>query len=219
MNDPAGQEHGIGLFPGVGQCSEITRTKVEAKEKYTETRRELDMLSLLTFTKEISYCYEGHKHVAHRLYEAQCRFFTLYQGKDATDQDYLERFNTTVAMLNQIGAARIGNDGTLTEAILKNHADGSNVDMIIKAEEESKEGYYAMAFLRGADRERYGKLLEDLDNDYVKGKNSHLKTVSGAYSLLTNYRQYKMYTLNGGGDGMEFASMGVREAQGQGRQE
>ena len=72
------------------QCSNITRVKVEAKYKFVEVSSGLDVLSLLNFIKELSYCYEGHKHVAHSLSEAQCRLFTLYQRKDVTYQYYLE---------------------------------------------------------------------------------------------------------------------------------
>ena len=39
----------------------------------------------------------------HILYKYQSHFFSLYQGKDVMDQDYLGIFNATVAVLDQIG--------------------------------------------------------------------------------------------------------------------
>ena len=62
------------------------RTKVEANEKYVEMFRELNILIIFLFIKDFSYHYEGHKQVPHNIYESQCRFFTLYQGKDVTDK-------------------------------------------------------------------------------------------------------------------------------------
>ena len=63
----------------------------------------LDILILLNLIKELTYHYEFHRHVEHSLYNAQRRFFTVYQGKDSIYQDYLEKFNTTVVVLDQIG--------------------------------------------------------------------------------------------------------------------
>ena len=46
-----------------------------------------------------------------------------------------------------------------------------------------------MAFLLGCDRSRYGKLIEDLENDYLQGRNNYPTTVVAAYNLLTNWKQ------------------------------
>ena len=78
--------------------------KVDPKKKYSETRREINMLELLGFIKEVSYRYEGHNNVDHSIYKARRRLFTLYQGKEVIEKDYIERFNISVALLYQIGA-------------------------------------------------------------------------------------------------------------------
>ena len=57
-----------------------------------------------------------------------------------------------------------------------------------------------MEFLWGGGHARYWKILEDLYNDYVKGSDPYPKTFSGAYSLLTNYMQYKLYISSLGGE-------------------
>ena len=49
--------------------------------------------------------------------------------------------------------------------------------------------YLAVAFLLGADRSRYGRLIEDLENDFLQGRNNFPTTLTGAYSLLTNWKQ------------------------------
>ena len=60
-----------------GKSSEIMRNKVEANMKYAQARREINVLSILEFIKEVSYCCKGHKHVAHIIYKDQHRFSTL----------------------------------------------------------------------------------------------------------------------------------------------
>ena len=47
----------------------------------------------------------------------------------------------------------------------------------------------AMAFISGSNRIKYGKLIEELENSYLKGnENDYLKTVTDAYNLLLNYK-------------------------------
>ena len=47
----------------------------------------------------------------------------------------------------------------------------------------------AVAFLLGADRLRYGRLIKNMENDYLQGRNKYPTTVSAAYHLLTNWKQ------------------------------
>jgi hypothetical protein len=41
-----------------------------------------------------------------------------------------------------------------------------------------------------ADRSRYGKLIEDIEHDFLKGHDDYPKTPTEAYNLLVNYRNY-----------------------------
>ncbi len=44
-----------------------------------------------------------------------------------------------------------------------------------------------ISFLKGCDRGRYGKLLEDLENEYVQGRNKYPSSVSGAYNMVLHW--------------------------------
>jgi hypothetical protein len=55
------------------------------------------------------------------------------------------------------------------------------------AKKAAQEQYLAVAFLRRSDRNRYGQLLVDLENAYTRGNDRYPKTVTSAYSLLTNF--------------------------------
>ena len=47
----------------------------------------------------------------------------------------------------------------------------------------------ACTFLVGSDRTRYGKLLEDLQNDHTQGTDNYPATLQQAYSLLVHWKQ------------------------------
>ena len=61
----------------------------------------------------------------------------------------------------------------------------------------------------GADRARYDRLVENMENDFL-GQNNYSKTVSRAYHLLTNWKQDPRHTLcevGAVGDGVSFATL------------
>ena len=70
--------------------------------------------------------------MVHKLYESQCHFFDLYQVKDTKDQDYLERFNTTGAVLEKIVSTMVERNSAIINATLKNHADRTKPDVVCK---------------------------------------------------------------------------------------
>ena len=74
-------------------------------------------------------------------------------------------------------AAKKGYHTTMTEAQTK------------EVQAESCEQYLAVAFLLSANRTQYGKLIEDLENDYLQGRNNYPTTVTSAYHLITNWKQ------------------------------
>eukprot|EP00957_Ditylum_brightwellii_P020702 1560574-Ditylum_brightwellii.AAC.1 len=65
-----------------------------------------------------------------------------------------------------------GNEASTDAAILVDAVTGSN------------EAYIAYAFLSGANRKKYKKILEDLANSYARNKDKYPKTLVGAHKLL-----------------------------------
>jgi hypothetical protein len=40
------------------------------------------------------------------------------------------------------------------------------------------------------DQSRYGKLIEEIENDFLKGHNNYPKNPTEAYNLVVNYKSY-----------------------------
>ncbi len=59
-----------------------------------------------------------------------------------------------------------------------------------EARERILEKKVACGILIRADRGRYGKLIEEIENDYLKGNNDYPTTPMEAYNLLVNYKNY-----------------------------
>lgn len=87
------------------------------------------------------------------------------------------------------------------------------------ASNKAKEAYLAAAFILGSDRNRYGKMLEDMENDFTTGIDKYPKTLVNAYNLLLHWKQNPRNLARIPGspsDGVAFATTGT-EADRNGR--
>jgi hypothetical protein len=81
---------------------------------------------------------------------------------------------------------------------------------------EANERWIAVAFINSADKTRYGRLLEDLRNNYLMGQDNYPKTLNGAYNLLVNWQQDPRNMIHygaGPNNGMVFAHQGDEDVQ------
>jgi hypothetical protein len=92
---------------------------------------------------------------------------------------------------------------------------GLDINTITTAEtkevsKDAQERYLAVAFILGADRGRFGRLVEDLENAYLQGQNKYPTTMTAAYHLLTNWKQDPRNLIRNVGpinDGVAFANI------------
>ncbi len=167
-------------------------------------------------------------HLPHALHKTMVDFYSLAQGKHRSNQEYLDEFNSMVITAEESGATIGTHPGGVTEA-LKNGAavDADNPtdperDAAIKS---TTDRYLAVAFLLGADRFRYGTLVEEIENEYLRNKGgsnsagTYPTTVAEAYDYLCNYKKdpKNLTRLLGQNHGNDF-STGVAFAQDGGRQ-
>ena len=88
-----------------------------------------------------------------------------------TNSDYLEKYRTLVEVCDAAGC-EIGETVSNMRRILT--AAGDDPDTVDQDTKDAamllaKEEYLAIAFMLSADRIRFGKMLEDLMNDYLQG--------------------------------------------------
>jgi hypothetical protein len=48
-------------------------------------------------------------------------------------------------------------------------------------------------FIQQCDRRRFGKLVEELENDYTKGNDNYPQDLVSAYRLLSEYKNWQRY--------------------------
>jgi hypothetical protein len=134
-----------------------------------------------------------------------------------TCQAYLEKFQNSVEVIEHCGGD-FGIDTGLIDATFAttNPAvtrDTTTPPMVKAAEKNAREQYLACTFLLGSDRKQYGKLLENLENEFTQKTDKWPKTITDAYSLLLNWKQDPrnlLQIVGASSDGVAFTNIGER---------
>ena len=75
----------------------------------------------------------------------------------------------------------------------------------IELNEQAQEMYLACAFISQADPKRYGRLKEELENDYTKGTDSYPQDMVKAYQLINEYKHWTPRTYVPEASGIAFS--------------
>jgi Reverse transcriptase (RNA-dependent DNA polymerase)/Zinc knuckle len=174
-----------------GQCTENLRAKIESVKEYDRMSKARDGIMLLKTIKSIAFNFQAHKHPLQSLYECRQRFERCRQGK-LTVAQYFEKFINLVEQIEHCGG-NIGQDFTHLDAVanfdyqkeFKDLDDQERKSVLVK----SKDAYLAVAFLMQSDKERFGLLIETMQNNYLQGNDNYPETLTESYNLLVNYVQ------------------------------
>eukprot|EP00978_Attheya_sp_CCMP212_P000824 scaffold1720_cov37-Attheya_sp.AAC.1 len=106
-------------------------------------------------------------------------------------QVYMENFQNIIDVIEHSGGVIDYEPGVIQALADEQGIDMNAVTIAEKAGfgKEAQGMYLAVAFLLNSDRNRYGRLIEDLENSYLHGKDNYPKTVTSAYNILTNWKQ------------------------------
>jgi hypothetical protein len=197
-----------------GQCTDIMHQKIEALDVFTNMSEDKDGLELLRAIKDITYNFQSQKKLSQALHKSKRRYYTLMQGKHVTTQAYLEQYQNVVDVLEHSGAHVGLEPGLMLEFADKR--EKSVEELTEEDEAEIKERYHGVAFLLGSDRNRFGKLIEDLENEFLRGHDNFPRSLTNAYHLLTNWKCDPRNTLCAMGptnDGVSFMNDGAYDAE------
>jgi hypothetical protein len=196
-----------------GQCTDILRAKLEALTIYNQLSADGDGIGLLKAIKTIAYNFESQKYLVHALHEAKRRFYNTIQ-RGVTVQVYFEQFNNNVEVVEHCGGS-LGNDTGIGKMVMDDYgwtAGSLDASQTATLRTEVKDRYLATAFLLGAERSKYGKLVENLENDFLQGHDNYPKTLDHTYKLLANWKhdpRNLVRVIGPGNDGVSFNTDGT----------
>jgi hypothetical protein len=157
------------------------------------------------------------------MHKIMCDFYNLTQGKHHSNQEYYDEFNSMVETAEESGVTIGAHPAGVTVALQGLAID---IDMPTVAERRTSvktatERYLSVAFIIGADKVRYGTLVEEIENEFLRNKGASTSagtyptTVAEAYDYLCNYKRdpKNLTRLLGHNGGRDNLSTGVAFAQ------
>jgi hypothetical protein len=192
-----------------GQCSPAMIQKLTAIEGFTEDIvQKSDDLELLMAIKGICFNFQSLKFGPHAIHNAIKQFCAFAQGQNMTCAAYLKEFNNNVDVVSYCGGT-IGMSpllflGLATE-INFNQATATEAERL-RVSAAARERYLATAFIMGADRRRFGRLLLDIENSFLRNTDIYQKTMTAAFNLLANWNEEASRTNRVVSDGVAFTN-------------
>jgi hypothetical protein len=165
----------------LGQCLPSVRSKLESDDGYSTLENNDDVVGLLKELRKMAFLTGGEQDPFWTLQIALKRFATMSQGPTESVVNYHKRFLANVKVLE----AQMG------EFIPMKLVDGTTA----ADKKVARDKMMSMMMLSGADKKRYGKLLEDLNNNYLAGTDNYPSDVDSTVTLLSHYQDYQS---NGG---------------------
>ena len=101
------------------------------------------------------------------------------------------KFKNTIEVIKHYGGT-IGEDKAQVFEELKSvgcNYERVSAEEIKIAQDQAKRKMHAIAFLKRADKGRYGQLITDLENQFTRGTDQYPMSVTETFNLLVNYKK------------------------------
>ena len=165
-----------------GQCSEAMKAKIKSLTPYTRKATENDCLWFLKQIKSVTLQFDSRMNAFISLLDARASFLNCRQKEGQPCNVYLEALNAWVDAIEYHG-------GSVSESyeLIPEYAEGIRRSIAVR-KYMARDKTLAIAFIRGADKTRYGTLIDELANQYAMGKDEYPTDLNAAYSALVSYK-------------------------------
>ncbi len=157
----------------------------KSDDKYEKMYENSDSLTLIKTIKGIAYEFESQKNIYLALDNAKCAFYSYHQGSDEMNTDYMSRFKNTLEVIKHYGGNIGDNKALVREELTLAGCDPTKAteDQSKAAKESAKSKAHAMAFLKRADKARYGQRTTELENQFTRGTAQYPTSVTKTYLI------------------------------------
>jgi hypothetical protein len=150
-----------------GQSSKATQSKVETHASYSQCKATNDSLGLLKIISEFMFKSDDRQYKYKAEDQAKRAYCNLQQTPDMSCQEYFEKVRNLVDVIKSLGGS-LCDDMHLIHELPPRPRGGYTDEQYRTARETIWEKKVAYGILTRADKTRFGKLLEDIENDFFK---------------------------------------------------
>ena len=181
-----------------GQVTDTLRGRLKGWEDYEKFSSSSDTIRLLTVIKSEMTGFKEKRYLAHSLHAMLETFIKCRQGKRSLTA-YYEDFTNVIATADELGLEMCVHQPLTNQILQETGCVNPTDEDLKKATAQAKERFLATSFLLGANKDTFGMLIEDIQNEYMRNKSGTSKvgtyptTVSEAYDYLENYQRSPKY--------------------------
>ena len=150
-------------------------------------------LPYLKASEITNFTIDSQKYKPHTIHEAKRHFYHFKPDKNMSNTTYLDKFENHIKVIEHAGGT-IGDDEGLIiseiQAITPDlDMDSADNDELEEAKLHTKNKYQDIIYLISADRNRYGKMIEDMENRISTGMEGKFPIdLIDAYKYLSTYK-------------------------------
>jgi hypothetical protein len=161
----------------LGQCTPSLKSKLANDAGFATLEQNDDVKGLLGKLKELAFSTGGVQHPFWTLQNMLRRLTAINQGEKESVQNYHKRF----LAMTEVIEAQWGQFCPTELADSNSAAD----------KKKARDQLLSMIFLAGADKTRYGKLVESLNNSYLTKTDNYPLDDDSTVTLLSHYQDHK----------------------------
>jgi hypothetical protein len=174
------------------QCSQEVQDKLELTDNWERTQKEQSLHELIQKIERVCVGFDDHKQEVFNLIQVLKMLFLYMQGKKDTVEEFRRNFQSLWETVEAFGGSPGVHKG-LVDGLLSNTTRVKDVrkptdQEIAKTEDGSCEAVKAALLVSGANKRQYGKIKDELVNNYLLGSNQYPDTFKKAMRILGNYQ-------------------------------
>lgn len=165
------------VFFNSGTMHRINENKLRSSSQWETIKTDQDALALLEEIRSITFRFEEQTYPILSLHNTKAMFYAFRQFNQSNAK-YLQKFRNLVDIATSLGG-NLHDEAVSRIVTLRLHApltDPRDTSLTVaervNIQEVEKEQYLALALISQSDKKRFGRLQEELENDYTKGNNN-----------------------------------------------
>jgi hypothetical protein len=169
------------------QCSQEVRDKLKATRDWETLQATQSFDELIRRMEKICVGFDDHKQSVFNLVQSLKTLFLHSQSEKETVEEYARNFRSLWDTVEAFGGSPGIHQG-LVQAELKRKGLTSPTDAEIEAAEDMAiEQVKAALLISGADRRKFGKLKDELANNYLLGTDQYPDTLEKAGRIVIGH--------------------------------
>ena len=176
------------------QCSQEVQDKLKATKDWDLVQSEQSLHELVRRIEKICVGFDDHKQSVFNLVQSLKTLFLYSQSENETVEEYTRNFRILWDTVEAFGGSPGMQDGLVEAELMRRNIANPSPTQLSEAEDVSIKQVKAAMLISGASCQKYGKLKDELANDYLLGSDHYPDTLEKAGRILANYQSTRAST-------------------------